>query len=179
MKNNLKKVLVFSFILGLIPLFTACTNFGEDNDAVLKQRFEKINTEFLNTMAASKVKIHGSLSCSSEPSLPDVIAEMFNADRNLMGTKRPAYKEFDFTAYDDGQLDDGFVAISNDFYIVINNDGHYPNNIQLYIDTNGAKGPNVYGYDFFGYNLLPEDKLVPLRPELDPVANPNHFDELE
>lgn len=179
MKNNLKKLLVFSFILGLIPLFTACGNKAEEGNAVLKERFNTVNSEFLNTIKKANLKFYGVLSCDTTPSIPDVIARAFNADKSLMAEKRPSYKNFNFTKYDDGQLDDAFVPVREDFYIIINNDGHDPKNIQLYIDTNGAKGPNVYGYDLFGYNVEPGDKLVPLLAELDPTKNPNYFDELE
>lgn len=178
MKNNLKKLLAVSFILGLIPLFTACGN-NEEKTAVLKDRFNTVNSEFLNTYKNANLKLYGVASCSTTPSLPDIIAKTFNADRSLMGEKRPSYKNFNFTKYDEGQLDDAFVPIRKDFYIIINNDGYKTNNIQLYIDINGAAGPNVYGYDLFGYNVEPDNSLTPLVPELDPTKNPNYFNELE
>ena len=47
--------------------------------------------------------------------------------------------------------------------------------MQLYIDTNGAAGPNQMGYDLFKYNVEAGDKLVPLEETVDVEMSKDYF----
>ena len=87
----------------------------------------------------------------------------------------PNYQAVDGSEYPKYLLDDGFLAVSKDFYITINNDGANLYDMQLYIDTNGAAGPNKMGYDLFKYNVEAGDKLVPLEETVDVEMSKDYF----
>lgn len=173
MRFKVTKLLVFSLILGLVPLFTAC-NQENDTDS-LKSRYETVSQTFKKPFNEGKVKIFGKVTGYSNPSIKMVLAEVYNADPNLYAEKMPNYKNVDGSEYPKYLLDDGFLAVSKDFYIIVNNDGANLYDMQLYIDTNGAAGPNKMGYDFFKYNVEAGDKLVPLEETVDVEMSKDYF----
>lgn len=177
MKFKLTKLLVFSLMLGLVPLFTAC-NKTDDMDS-LKSRFKTISTTFKKPFEEGKTQIFGRVTGYSNPSIQMVLIDIFNADPELYAEKMPNYKAFDGSEYPKFMLDDGFVAVSKDFYIIVNNDGNEKYNIQLYFDTNGAAGPNRMGYDLFKYNLEAGDKLVPLDETVEAEMSKDYFSTIQ
>ncbi len=65
-------------------------------------------------------------------------------------------------------LDDGMIIVNNDYFIFINNDdkndGLRAYYIQIFIDINGEKGPNIFGYDLFEFALAEGDRLETIYP---------------
>lgn len=176
MKKKITKFLVLSLILGLIPILSGCGQKADPDS--LKERYNTVSKTFKQIFEEGKVQIHGKVTGYSNPSIKMVLAEALNADPNLFEEKMPNYKNFDGSEYDKYQLDDGFLAVSKDFYIIINNDGADPYNMQLYIDTNGAAGPNRMGYDLFKYNVEPGDKLIPLDETADVEMSKDYFESI-
>lgn len=172
----MKKLLVFSLLLSIIPLFTACNQQTSQNTDDLKARFDSAYSKFASAFENGKIKLHGVASCGTTPSIPQVLAQTYNANPNLANQPKPQYRNYDGSKCDKYFTDDGFVAIDEDFFIAINNDGYNPQNIQLYIDTNGEKGPNRLGYDLFGFNILPGDKLEPMDNSVVALNNPRYFE---
>ena len=74
MKFKFTKLLVFSLILGLVPLFTAC-NKESDTDS-LKSRYETVSQTFKKPFNEGKVKIFGKVTGYSNPSIKMVLAEV-------------------------------------------------------------------------------------------------------
>ena len=175
MKLNFTKLLVFSLILGLVPLFSAC---GKVDQNSLQARFDTISKTFKKPFIEGKTQIFGKVTGYSNPNIKMVLFDIFKADPTLEAEKMPNYKNFDGSEYPKYLLDDGFLAVSKDFYIIVNNDGNALHDVQLYIDTNGAAGPNKFGYDLFKYNLEAGDKLVPLDETVFAEKSKEYFESL-
>lgn len=173
MKLNFTKVLVFSLILGLVPLFTACNK--ENDTDLLKSRFETVSKEFKKPFEEGRTQIFGKVTGYSNPSIKTVLFEVFKADPELYAEKMPDYKAFDGSEYPKFMLDDGFLPVTKDFYIIINNDGNELYDVQVYFDSNGAAGPNRMGYDLFKYNLEAGDKLVPIEETVEAERSKDYF----
>ena len=56
------------------------------------------------------------------------------------------------------------LILNNGITISVRDGGNIknPDNIGLYIDVNGSKGPNKYNYDLFEFYITKEDGLVPV-----------------
>ena len=71
-----------------------------------------------------------------------------------LGYSLPVYKNYSQTAeFPDGRLDDGFVAVNKECFILFNADNFVTDNITIYIDINGLQKPNVFGYDVFAFKF--------------------------
>lgn len=60
-------------------------------------------------------------------------------------------------------LDDGLIIVNPEFFIFVNNN-QPEDTIELFIDINGEKKPNIFGYDLFEFSLQEGDNLTTICP---------------
>lgn len=174
---SIKKTLVLLFVLCLVPLFSGCNQVSEDTNTNLGKAFFEKNRAIYNVFQKKDDLIFGKYSRSTTPDVLEVIAARLNADPSLTVLKKIKYKNFDGSKFDETQIDDGSFVVNDNFYVYINNDGWALDNLAVYFDINGDKGPNQFGYDLFGYSISQGDSLTPIGETADALENPAYFEE--
>ena len=163
MNRRLIKILFLVFISFLTPLISGCSRVEKSSVEELDERFKIVTKMFMEPFENGTLKLYDHYTSGTMPSIEMALASFFNADPYLAAQKKPTYYKFEGGKLDEHLIDEGFVAVSNDFYILVNNNGFKYKDITLYLDINGKKGPNKVGYDLFEYKLEADDKLVPVE----------------
>lgn len=158
---TLAEVLITLGIIGVVAAMTIPTLIANHRAMVLKTQFKKSYSQLNQALVLLKkddITIYGNYHGTD---IRDLLVKSFQ-DATL-GNYRDYCDNYrnhsKGTAFNTRSLDDGMIITNNGTFIFINNDygGDY---ISLYIDINGEKGPNIYGYDLFVFDLNENDKLT-------------------
>lgn len=186
---TMAEVLITLGVIGIVASMTMPMLIAKHRSKVLeayfKRRYSELSQAILNIKQRHEISIYGNLTGST---LQLYIAEQFqgakiggylyplnaNAQIQKIGFSLPVYKTYNKEgSFAAAMLDDGSVIVNQEFFIFINTDMNDSTNIQLILDINGLKGPNIAGYDLFLFRIDKNDSLILPEPHSEVLCSRN------
>ncbi len=162
---TLAEVLITLGIIGVVAALTMPSLIASHRAKVLETQFKKRYSELNQALAMlqkDNITIYGNYKTQD---IAKVLVTSFKDAK--LGNPQDYYNNYKNHSKGDAfnirSLDDGLIIVNPEFFIFVNND--QPNNsIELFIDINGDKKPNIFGYDLFEFSLQEGDNLTTIYP---------------
>ena len=162
---TLAEVLITLGIIGVVAALTMPSLIASHRAKVLETQFKKRYSELNQALAMlqkDNITIYGNYKTQD---IAKVLVTSFKDAK--LGNPRDYYNNYKNHSKGDAfnirSLDDGLIIVNPEFFIFVNNN-QPENTIELFIDINGEKKPNIFGYDLFEFSLQEGDNLTTIYP---------------